>query len=184
MRDKYDGLVFDRDLRGANAASRVLGVDHTLFDIALDEARNLPVRVATLDDTGTPVLIISVEDEVTGTGSLVQRLIFGVMEIDGHPTPMRDWELLQRLNRVTFKSVGGGSDSGMATAEHMAAVDRLKHAFESSLSDHAPTLRRPVCWPEMLFVPVGPASPSASPADETRHRAPDDEAVDMVVSDE
>ena len=38
VRDKYEGLVFDRDLRGTNAASRVLGVGHTLFDIALDEA--------------------------------------------------------------------------------------------------------------------------------------------------
>ena len=166
VRDKYDSLVFDRDLRGANAASRVLGVGHTLFDIALDEARNLPVRVATLDDIATPVLIISVEDEVTGTGSLVQRLIFGVMEIGGRPTPMRDWELLQRLNRVTVKGVGGGSDNGIATAEHLAAVDRLRHAFESSLSDHAPMLRRPVCWPEMLFVPVGSALPCASRADQ------------------
>lgn len=134
------------------------------FDIALEEARNLPARVAILDDIAAPVLIVSVEDEVTGTGSLVQRLIFGVMEIDGHPTPMRDWELLQLLNRVRFKSAGG--DSSIATTERMAAVDRLKHAFESSLSDHAPTLHRPVCWPEMLFVPVGSAWPCASRADE------------------
>ena len=92
VRDRYDGLVFDRGLRGEGAASRVLGVGHTLFDIALDEARNLPVRAATLEGIGAPILVVSVEDEVTGTGSLVHRLIFGVTEVDGHPAPLRDWE--------------------------------------------------------------------------------------------
>ena len=166
VRDRYDGLVFDRDLRGANAASRVLGVGHTLFDIALDEARNLPVRVATLDGIPAPVLVLSVEDEVTGMGSLVHRLIFGVVEINGRPRPMRDWELLQLLNGVTFNSALGELENGMATAERTATVDRLKNAFESGLSDHAPTLRRPVCWPEMLFVPGSAASPSVRSADE------------------
>ncbi len=160
VRDRYDGLVFDRDLRGANAASRVLGVGHTLFDIALDEARNLPARAATLDGIPAPVLVLSVEDEVTGMGSLVHRLIFGVMEIEGRPRPMRDWELLRLLNRVTFKGAGGEPENGMAAGECTATVDRLKEAFESGLSDHAPALRRPVCWPEMLFVPGSSASPS------------------------
>ena len=160
VRDRYDGLVFDRDLRGANAASRVLGVGHTLFDIALDEARNLPARAATLDGIPAPVLVLSVEDEVTGMGSLVHRLVFGVMEIEGRPRPMRDWELLRLLNRVTFKGAGGEPENGMAAGECTATVDRLKEAFESGLSDHAPALRRPVCWPEMLFVPGSSASPS------------------------
>ncbi len=48
----------------------------------------------------------------------------------------------------------------MATAERTATADRLKKAFESGLSNHAPALRRPVCWPEMLFVPGSAASPS------------------------
>ena len=42
VRDKYEGLVFDRGLRGANAASRVLGVGHVPFDMALEEACALP----------------------------------------------------------------------------------------------------------------------------------------------
>ncbi len=159
VRDRYDGLVFDRGLRGPNAASRVLGVGHTLFDIALDEARHLPARVAALDGLPAPVLVLSIEDEVTGTGSLVHRLIFGVMEIDGQPRPMRDWELLKLLNGTTLKSAGiEPGRCGTATA-HAATAHRLKNAFESDLSNHAPGLRRPVCWPEMLFVPGSTASP-------------------------
>ncbi len=155
VRDRYEGLVFDRDLRGANAASRVLGVGHTLFDIALDEARDLPARITVVDGANAPVLVVAVEDEVTGTGSLVQRLIFGVTDIDGRPAPLRDWELLQLLNGVPLRGVAGKPAPGTALAKCAALADRLKNAFESGLSDHAPALRRPVCWPEMLFVPAG-----------------------------
>ena len=153
VRDKYEGLVFDRGLRGTNAASRVLGVGHTLFDIALDEARNLPVTVASLEGISDPVLVLSVEDEVTGTGALVQRLIFGVTDGAEGPVPMRDWELLRLLNGVTFKAAAIESERSITAAQWTTVVDRLKNAFESGLADHAPGLHRPTSWPEMLFVP-------------------------------
>ena len=172
VRDRYDGLVFDRDLRGANAASRVLGVGHTLFDIALDEARDLPARIAVVDGVNAPVLVVAVEDEVTGTGSLVQRLIFGVTDIDGRPAPLRDWELLQLLNGVPLKGVAGKPAPGTALAECAALADRLKNAFESGLSDHAPALRRPVCWPEMLIVPAGFVSSGAPTIGENAATSP------------
>ena len=161
MRDKYDGLVFDRGLRGRNAASRVLGIGHTLFDIAVDEARNLSARFAGLEGIPAPILVLSVEDEVTGTGSLVNRLIFGVADVDGRPTPMRDWELLRLLNDMPIKGATTAPSRSMTTAECVAVVDRLKSGFESGLSDLAPSLRRPVCWPEMLFLPADSRSSDA-----------------------
>ena len=152
VRSRYEGLVFDRGLRGRNAASRVLGVGHHLFDIALDEGRQLPARVAALDGMTVPVLIVSVEDEVTGTGSLVQRLIFGTREISGQAETLRDWELLRLLNGVKF-----GTDVHETLSTDVGAlVERLRIAFEAALPDHAPTLRRPVAWPEMLLVPATP----------------------------
>ena len=158
VRDKYDGLVFDRDLRGKNAASRVLGVGHVLFDIALNEAREFSARITALEGISAPILVVSVEDEVTGTGSLVHRLIFGVTYIEGQPKLMRDWELLQRLNGVALKSVSGESRQGAELAEYVAVVEELRRTFDSGLSDYAPTLRRPVSWPEMLLVPRTPRS--------------------------
>ena len=154
VRDKYDGLVFDRRLRGATAASRVLGVGHTLFDVALDEARSLPVCMAALDGLEAPLLIVVVEDEVTGTGSLVWRLIFGVRDAAGEPAPMRDWELLRLLNGIPSKDLAVAPEIETADPELAAIVNRLRDAFASGLPDHAPFLHRPVCWPEMLFVPA------------------------------
>ncbi len=107
-----------------------------------------------------PVLVVSVEYEVTGTGSLVNRLIFGVTDVDGRPTPMRDWELLRLLNDMPIKGATAPARS-MTTAECVAVVDRLRGGFESGLSDLAPSLRRPVCWPEMLFLPADSRSSGA-----------------------
>ena len=149
LRDKYEGLVFDRSLRGANAASRVLGIGHPLFDIALDDAHDVPVRVASVDGLSGPLLIMAVEDEVTGTGSLVHRLIFGVAEKEYKIEILRDWELLQVTNVLTLKSPLGTVPATGAEA----TVERLKQAFDANLSSHASTLRRPVSWPEMLLLP-------------------------------
>jgi hypothetical protein len=150
LRDKYEGLVFDRSLRGANAASRVLGIGHPLFDIALDDAHDVPARAASVDGIGSPLLILAVEDEVTGTGSLVHRLIFGVTEKDGKIEVLRDWELLQVTNGLTVKSPLG---AGSATEGAETLIERLKQAFDVDLASHTSTLRRPVSWPEMLFLP-------------------------------
>jgi ERCC4-related helicase len=150
LRDKYEGLVFDRSLRGANAASRVLGMGHPLFDIALDDAQDIPARAVSVEGLGNPVLILAVEDEVTGSGSLVHRLIFGVTEKDGKIEVLRDWELLQVTNGFTVKSPLG---AGPATEGAETVIERLKQAFDADLASHASTLRRPVSWPEMLFLP-------------------------------
>lgn len=156
VRARYEGLVFDRSLRGEHAASRVLGVGHTLFDAALDEARGLSVRVAAVDGIDAPILIVSVEDEVTGTGSLMHRMIFGVTDRDGHPRPVRDWELLHLLNGIRLKSADSGSKPLMTNERLTAIVKRLDTAFATSLSNHAPMFRRPISWPEILMVPAKP----------------------------
>lgn len=151
LRDKYEGLVFDRSLRGPNAASRVLGIGHPLFDIAVDDSHAVPARVASVEGLTGPLLIIVVEDEVTGTGSLVHRLIFGVTEINREIKVLRDWELLQVLNTIAVKSPLG---TVTVTESAEPVIERLKQLFDASLFSHASALRRPVSWPEMLFIPT------------------------------
>lgn len=150
LRDKYEGLVFDRSLRGDNVASRVLGVGHPLFDIALDDAYDIPVRTGSVEGLTGPLLIIAVEDEVTGTGSLVHRLVFGVMEKESKIKVLHDWELLQEMNTLVARTP---MDEKTTIEGAEAVIERLKQVFDSDLAAYAPTLRRPVSWPEMLFLP-------------------------------
>ena len=96
------------------------------------------------------MLILAVEDEVTGTGSLVHRLIFGVTEKDGKIEVLRDWELLQLMNAP---AVRGALCAGPATEDAEAVIERYKEAFDAGISFHVPMLRRPSSWPEMLFLP-------------------------------
>jgi ERCC4-related helicase len=150
LRDKYEGLVFDRSLRGTNSASRVLGVGHPLFDIALEDARDVSARVACAAGLTAPLLIVSVEDEVTGTGALVHRLIFGVTQDNGNGKVLRDWELLQVLNDVSARGSSNGSFEPSLVKE---VVNNLKKALDADLTARAPTFRRPSSWPEMLLLP-------------------------------
>ena len=151
LRDKYVGLVFNRDLRGANATARVLGVGHPLFDIALKEARDRPSCLAYVDGLASPLLIVTVEDEITGTGSLVHRLVFGVMERKKGAEVLRDWELLRMLNTLGPK---GSAEGATADVDLGSNVEQLKRAFDADLSVHAPALGRPVSWSEMLLIPT------------------------------
>ena len=163
VRDRYDGLVFDRGLRGEGAASRVLGVGHILVDIALDEARELSVRAAEVEGIDDPVLVVSVEDEVTGTGSLVHRLIFGVTEAGGRSELLRDWELLLVLNRLTFKHRRVEPVEDVSVPELTATVERLATAFAATLPAPVPAFRRPISWPEVLLIPVARRSRGREP---------------------
>lgn len=104
-----------------------------------------------MDGLAAPLLVVTVEDEVTGTGALVHRLIFGVTEKQGKAEVLRDWELLQVLNINLSKS---SPDTATTDAEAGLTVQRLKNAFDANLSSYAPMLRRPNSWPEMLFIPM------------------------------
>lgn len=104
IKDKYEGLSFDRNLKGPLAAARILGVGHRLFDLALADAALIPVTAAAVPGLDAPLLIVSVEDEVTGTGASVQRVILGISEANGVVAILRDWELLLKLNRLKTRA--------------------------------------------------------------------------------
>jgi ERCC4-related helicase len=158
VRERYEGLVFDRGLRGVNVASRVLGVGHTLFDMALEEACDLPVKVALTEVISKPILIVSVEDEVTGTGALVHQLTFGITELDSEVAILRDWELLKLLNGISSKGFAVTME-GQLNRQAGSIVKELKQAFDKQLEFSVPSMRRPVSWSEMLILPSGPNGP-------------------------
>ena len=154
VRDRYDALVFDRDAESERATSRILGVGHVLFDTALDEARRLPVNLAAIQALSAPLLVVSVEDEVTGTGAMVQRTVFGITERGGKVIILRDWELLDSLNSISLKSAARALKGCQDLDAAGEITFRLKEALDAHLSAHAPTLVRPMSWPELLLIPT------------------------------
>ena len=119
--------------------------------MALEEAHDVTARVAAVEGLSGPILVMAVEDEVTGTGSLIHRLIFGVMEKEEKIEILRDWELLQITNTFSVKSYAGVVPPAVGAE---AVIERLKQVFDADLAAHVPTLRRPVSWSEMLFIPI------------------------------
>ena len=136
------------------ATSRILGVGHVLFDTALDEARRLPVNLAEVEGLSAPLLIVSVEDEVTGTGAMLQRVIFGITERAGKVIILRDWELLDALNSISLKSASSAAKGCHDLDTAGTVASRLKDAFDLHLSAHASALVRPVSWTELLLIPT------------------------------
>jgi hypothetical protein len=61
---------------------------------------------------------------------------------------------LQLLNGVALRT-GNPAESDPSVVEPSSVVARLEQAFDGELGARAPTLRRPVSWPEILLLPVG-----------------------------
>ena len=150
VRDRYERLVFDRTVRGMGAAAKVLGVGHTVFDIALQEACSLRECVATGRGLQSPILVLSAEDEITGSGAVSQRLVFGVTEVGDEATVLRDWELLQKLNSCRPPQEWRNRELPAGLAD---LVVRLMGAFQADVKKYTPMLQRPTVAAELLLVP-------------------------------
>ncbi len=154
LAERYEALAFDRTLSGPGAATRVIGVGHRLFDRSLREAERSTANVAVCNRLEWPLLLVAIEDEVTGTQAQVGRIVVGLYRDElGHHV-VRDWELLVILNGV------GTVDSG--TPVHMsgqveAAASLLLDA-QADLMAQAPFMTRARPWLEMLLLPKSHAS--------------------------
>ena len=94
--------------------------------------------------------VVSIEDEVTGTGASVQRIILGISADAGGPSVLRDWELLIRLNALPLRT-GVGAEADLETDS--AEIEPLMTALGAQLSALVPSMYRPSAWPEVLLVP-------------------------------
>ena len=158
VREKYDSLVFDRRIRGADVMQRVLGVGHPVVDTAISEALDLDVRVAEVVGLAGPVLVVSVEDQVTGTGAPAHRLILGIRKQNGERVVLQDWELLRMLNEHGIRGkIRDVVTSAQATKEYVPLVDEWWQRFDAQHFGRAAGMRRPVAWPEMLLLPPSTA---------------------------
>ena len=152
LADRYSDLVFEREAAGGRTgAVRIVGVGHRLFDQALQRAGLLSGVLAHCARLQSPLLVASVEDEVTGQGSSVTRICLGVtLDEAGEPAILRDWELLQVLNTI------GRSDRPNCPIEpnaFAALTDKLLTRAEGEINDLVEMMIRPKIRMEILLIP-------------------------------
>ncbi|MDR7225231.1 SNF2-related protein [Aminobacter aminovorans] len=101
LRDRYDALTFDRFMRSDQSLLRLLGVGHPLLDRAITESTDQQVFLTRARGISGPLVIAQVEDEITGTGATVHRIVIGIEGAGNAASSVqRDWELLLRLNSL------------------------------------------------------------------------------------
>ena len=153
LADRYEGLVFDRNADlGRKGTARLLGVGHRLFDKVLGQALNLPGTLARFSRLDQPLLIVSVEDEVTGQGHSITRLVAGASKSnDGTIVVLRDWELLKVLNNLVRVDVPSEVDSNAAALQK--SESELLGAIERRLPGLAEMMTKPKARSVAMFLP-------------------------------
>ena len=149
LHDRYDDLVFDRALPADQAMNRLLGVGHPLIDRAISACREQETFLAHVKGLDGPMVVATVEDEITGTSETVHRIILGVgQKADGSLVVLQDWEALQILNDVRPTK----GPSGVLTVEETTALQCLTSSFDSMVSGLAPPFRRPKITPLLALL--------------------------------
>jgi superfamily II DNA or RNA helicase len=104
VRSSYEGLVFDRSIRGKDAVMRIVGVGHKVVEQALTQALNESACAISVSSAAlrNPLVIARVLDRVTGRDVPVRSIIIAAERSDktGAWLVLRDWETVRRLNEV------------------------------------------------------------------------------------
>lgn len=105
VRQVYEGLLFDRNVRSRDAAQRIVGVGHRALDQALGQAKAYAACVATIPAgvLQQPLLIFTINDSVTTQGGMIRSVVAGMSwdPLDGtRRRLLRDWEVVSELNRL------------------------------------------------------------------------------------
>jgi hypothetical protein len=98
-----------------------------------------------------PLLIALAEDEITGTGTTVHRVIFGVEGYQENGLScLRDWELLLRLNELQMPSspISDAAPNEIAVTYHL--VDKI---WEAATQLTLP-FKRPKLTATMAILPL------------------------------
>jgi len=101
IRNRYEGLVFSRELKGKDAAIRVVGIGHKVFDQAIRQAVNLDSSLTTLPGIEQPIAVLAIYDRITSREGHVQQIIVGLTAETREL--IKDWQLIDLLNDALKK---------------------------------------------------------------------------------
>jgi ERCC4-related helicase len=98
VRQRYEGLLFDRNVRGKDAALRVVGIGHKVFDQAIEQAIDLDACFTTVFGMNEAVAVYKVFDRITSQDGSIHQIIVGVSE--GKDDLLHDWQLIDMMNNI------------------------------------------------------------------------------------
>lgn len=101
-RSDYERMIFDRQDRSRDASQRILGIGHRVVDAAMRQARQWTCCVAALprDVLEEPLHVFQIRDRVTDGSGNVRAVVAAILGTGGSARLLRDWEILEVLNRV------------------------------------------------------------------------------------
>ena len=144
-KNKYEGLVFDRDHKQSQAAEKVIGVGHRVFDLAIKQALSLTSSLCVLPNIEYPLVVFSIYDRVTGIESNVSKTIVGVLgSSDKNNELLFDWQVLDILNIQKL----GKQELDVSNIQPNDLSDCKIHCIEF-LKNNISTLKLPYTIPEI-----------------------------------
>lgn len=150
----YERLVFDRSVRGRDAAARVLGAGHRLFDRALRDAIDLDATVAAVPGLAAPLAVFRVRDRVTGGANAGKQTVCAVEAAGDGLMLLRDWELLLRLNALPSSRAMRGTSAGGPAAQALSVLRSADEHVATRLPDLRTPYRSPEIEPLVLLWPA------------------------------
>jgi len=148
--EKYD-LLFAREPRPLEGED-VAGVGLRVMDRAISTAVQLTDGYAALGELDKPVMVFAIRDRITGEQGAVRKVIVGMeLVAPGDWTPLRDWELLKKLNSFAERPRSPVFDAarpdvvdaaGLLAAAEAALKPRLQ---EFDLPFRLPSVERLAC---------------------------------------
>jgi len=152
VRRRYEGLVFSRELKGKDAALRVVGVGHKVFDQALLQASNFDACLTQIAGLEEPLTVFKIFDRVTSQEGNVRQVIIGV-RLDKNEI-LHDWELVDLLNQILKSKKLDSENKTDFTSEKL---NKLMLNSEKVIREQINNLNFPFNVPEIkplaLFLP-------------------------------
>lgn len=153
IRQRYEGLLFERNIRGKDAALRVVGVGHKVFDQAILQATDFDACFTSIAGLSEAIAVFKIYDRITSQDGNIRQIIVGVVSESN--ALLHDWQLIDRLNSMLKNKK---SDTGI-TAEY--AEENLFHFIkdaEALVKAKIDELNTPFNMPEIkllsLFIPA------------------------------
>jgi len=152
LKERYTGLVFDRNLPEGERMTRLLGIGHALLDRAISEAMSRQALTGRVKDLLSPLVLVAVEDEITGTSATIHRIVLP-LQGNADASRMADWQALRLLNATTPVAAGDQAPLREQEANMIHEIIR-KRDLSEKIADLKLPFRRPKVTPLIALLPA------------------------------